>query len=109
MSPIYEDGNITMDNIMDYMWENDRSGVFDFDALTITALKQKTMTIRLFVQVHNVKDDKTTEREFGTETFAILIVSKLARFCGTNNVKIRVDAKYVDGDTLSIRKKFSWK
>ena len=93
-----------MEEVMDFMWNNDTSGVFDFDSETLISLQDKSMIIRFFVTV-----SKESEREFGTETFALLTASKLTRFCKGNHVKIRIEAKCVEGETLSCRKTFGWK
>ena len=52
---------------------------------------------------------QTTEQEFGTKTFALLTASKLARLCKSNSVKIKVQAKYIVGETLARRQLFDWK
>ena len=104
MSALYNNGETTMEEVMDYMLNNDTSGVFDFDSETLIALQNKSMIIRFFVSV-----SKESEREFGTETFALLTASKLSRFCKGNHVKIRIEAKYVVGETLASRKTFGWK
>ena len=102
MSYLYDNGETTMEEVMDYMWNNDASGVFDFDSAILLALQNKSMIIRFFVSA-----SKESEGEFGTETFALLTASKLSRFCkGNHHVKIRIEAKYVVGETLASRKNF---
>ena len=47
-SPIYDTGETSMEDVMNYMWSNDRSGVFDFEDVVMEELRNKTMIIRLF-------------------------------------------------------------
>ena len=105
MSQLYDAPGTLMEEVMNHMWNNDRSGVFDFDVPTMEALQEKKMVLRMFVS----SSKQTTEREFGTETFALLTVSKLARLCKNNSVKINVQAKYIVGETLARRQLFDWK
>ena len=49
-----------MEEVVDYMWNNDRSGVFDFNAEILIAIERKIMFIRFFVQV------SSNESELGT-------------------------------------------
>ena len=105
LSPIYDTGETSMEDVMNYMWSNDRSGVFDFADKVMEELRNKTMIIRLFA----FSMSTTVEKVFGTETFALLTASGLSRLCKSNAVKIRVETQHVVGETLAQRKLFSWK
>ena len=41
MSQLYDNPETLMEEVMNHMWKNDRSGVFDFDATTMLALQEK--------------------------------------------------------------------
>ena len=41
MSPLYDDPNMSIEVIMDHMWENDRSDVFSFTSAVMTDLENK--------------------------------------------------------------------
>ena len=105
LSPIYDTGETSMEDVMNYMWSNDRSGVFDFQDKIMEELRNKNMIIRLFVSSAKM----IIEKEFGTETFALLNASSLSRLCQSNAVKIRVETKNVVTETLAQRQLFSWK
>ena len=78
---------------------------FDFQDKIMEDLRNKNMIIRLFVSSAKM----IIEKEFGTETFALLNASSLSRLCQSNAVKIRVETKNVVTETLAQRKLFSWK
>ena len=67
MSPLYDNGDIKMEEVVDYMWNNDRSGVFDFNTKNMIVIERKEMFIRFFVEV---KNNTANESELGTETIA---------------------------------------
>ena len=94
-----------MEDVMNYMWLNDRSGVFDFNDVIMQDFKATQIIIRMFA----LSTLATTEKEFGTETFALLTASGLLRLCKSNAVKIQVEARNVVTETLAQRKLLDWK
>ena len=51
MSPLYDNGEIKMEEVVDYMWNNDQSGVFDFNAEIMLAIERKEMFIRFLLKL----------------------------------------------------------
>ena len=49
MSPVYDYGSVMMKAVLDYMWRNDNSGVFEFDSLTMLGLETKKHVLTVMV------------------------------------------------------------
>ena len=105
MSPVYESGSILMEEVIDHIWSNDGSGLFDFDTLTFAGIQNKTHVLQFSVY----SKDAPTERAFYVNTFVQQTIANICKLTQSNTPIIRVDTKFVTDTNIENRKRMNWK
>ena len=105
MSPVYDSDAVTMETVLDYMWQNDNSGVFEFDSLTMRGLETKERVLTVMVSSGKIPEERT----FCIRTFSKQTISHICKLTQCNVPIIRIGTKKVEEDLMVKRRLFSWK